>query len=348
MKGIFKLLASWERRRNDTFMYAVHKKSGQQHEITGATEYNRGVLKEVVRTGRRAPVLSRRSAMIVHRLIEAKICGLEDYKAQAAEKMDTSVASYWNTYGHLSEKEDLWEQCDGEESTFVFPGRTSIRQPIKTDGKDKKDCTKKYYTSRPNMTSFISVQCPCVHPKIIGFTLIREVETLGMAISIVLGFLNIPPRTLWYDNGCNLYYSALLRTPFLLRMCNIIVDRFHFKGHTCSNHYNADRYESLVEQRSVAAEVLNSVLEKSAGFIRYLNGRNIKPYLQIMFSLHKFSSIVKDHLNRRELPLLNITAAYYNSRFKCPCFLCKLLDDEETWEFSTIDSVSHIPIMSYM
>lgn len=78
-----------------------------------------------------------------------------------------------------------------------------------------------------------------------------------MAISTVLGFLNLPPRTLWSDKGYNLYDSALLRAPFLLRICNVVVDRLHFKGHTCSNHYNAYRYESILKQRSVYTKVLN-------------------------------------------------------------------------------------------
>lgn len=61
------------------------------------------------------------------------------------------------------------------------------------------------------MTSFISLQCPCRHPKIIGFTLIEEVESIAMAIYTLLAYLNLPPRTVWYDNSCSLYDSALLR-----------------------------------------------------------------------------------------------------------------------------------------
>lgn len=78
-------------------------------------------MKEVVRTGMHAAVLSRHSSMIVHTLIEAKLLGLQEYKEQAAHKVDTTVDSYWRKYGHFSWKRNLWSQCDGEQSTFVFP-----------------------------------------------------------------------------------------------------------------------------------------------------------------------------------------------------------------------------------
>lgn len=287
------------------------------------------------------PILSRLSCSILHELIEAKLSGLETYKKEAAKKLDKFVASYWSKYGHYSAKESgkCVYEMNGEKSLFVFPGRAAVRPPIKTDVKDKPECTKKYFTSRPNMTSFISLQCPCRHPKMIGFTLIKEVESIAMAISTIIGFLNIPPRTMWYDNACNLYDSAILRTPFLLRSCFLVVDRFHYQGHTCSNHYNPDRHKVLIMQRSVAAEVINSVMDKSFGFIRYLKGENIKPYLRILFALHNFGSMLKDEFRRSELPPLDM-GSYYNERFPCNCFLCQLMTDEEAWKRTTDESVN--------
>lgn len=217
------------------------------------------------------------------------------------------------------------------------------RAPNRTDRKDKADCTKKYYTSRPDITSFISLQCPCQHPKVIGFTLLKEVESIAMAISTMIEFLNIPPRTVWYDNACNLYDYTLLRAPFLLRTCRLIVDRFHFQGHSCSNHYNPDRYESLVDERSVAAEVMNSVLEISASFIRYLKGENKRTYLRILFTMHNFAYNLKDDLNRNELPLLDI-GSFHNRRFPCTCLMCLLMDDSDLWQHATTESVSYEPI----
>lgn len=157
------------------------------------------VMLEVSRAGRRAPMLSRTACSILYKLIEVKLTTLEKYKVEAALKMDKSVSAYWRQYGHFSAQLEAAsnEANIVDDSTFVFPGRKQLRPAIMMDGKDKADCTKKYYTSRPNMTSFISLQCPCSHPKIIGFSLIKEVESIAMAISTVAAFLNFPPHTVW-------------------------------------------------------------------------------------------------------------------------------------------------------
>lgn len=243
--------------------------------------------------------MRRVSAMILHDLIDAKLCALKTYMHEAAAKIDVSVCRYWATYGHFETKtvtERIGEEVHSSvyDSMYVFPGRRLLRARMRTDGKDTSDCTKHYYKSRPHMTSSISLQCPCEHPKIIRFTLLKEIDSIAMAISTVIAFLNFPPRTEWYDNACNMYDSALLRATFLLRYYALIVDRFHFKGHTCSNQYNTARYKSLTRQRSTAAEVMNAVVEKSANFIRYLKGTNVKPYLKILFAVHNFKSMLKD------------------------------------------------------
>lgn len=115
------------------------------------------LLNEVIRAGRRAPVLSRKACQIVHELIDTKLGAFAAYKADAASKIHATVCKYWERYGHFN----VNGMKDGteEDSRFVFPGRSRLRPAIKTDGKDKAECTKKYYTSRPNMTSFISIQC---------------------------------------------------------------------------------------------------------------------------------------------------------------------------------------------
>lgn len=195
------------------------------------------------------------------------------------------------------------------------------------------------------MTSFISLRCPCKQPKIIGFALIKEVESIAMAISTVLAYLTFPPRTLWYDNCCNLYDSDLLRTPFLLKSCLMVVDRFHFQGHSCSNQFNPNRYDLLRNQRSVAAEVMKAVIERSAGFIRYLRGENIRTYLRVMFAIHNFISIVKDDLNRSELPVVDFSILY-NGRFCYDCAYCSLMMETEEWNRAKVQSISYQPIIT--
>lgn len=183
---------------------------------------------EFVRVGKKAPNLSRISCSIAHTLVDDNLSTFQDHKRDAAERLDQSVSSYWMKYVHLGKKDIDENSRDENEQLYVFPGRDLIRPPMRTDVKDKPGCTKKYHTSRQDMSSFISLQCPCKHPKIVGFALIKEVESIAMAISTVLAYLKFPPRTLWYENSCNLYDSALIRTPFLLRSCLLVVDRLHF------------------------------------------------------------------------------------------------------------------------
>lgn len=307
-------------------------------------------LSETTRVGKRAPILSRTASRIVHELIDLKLEGLKKLQHEVVEKTDCTVWRYWKSYGHYGDAKQEEPSSllhDDEEkdsqSVYVFPGRKSVRPTIQVDGKDKTDCTKHYYTSRPDMTSFISLQCACRHPKVIGFTLIKQVESIAMAISTVLGFLKYPPRTLWYDNACNFYDSALLRTPFLLRSSTIMVDRFHYQGHTCSNQFNPDRFKSLVGERSVAAEVMNAVMEKSASFIRYLKGENIKPYLTVLFATHNFKAMLKDRMKRKDLPLLDYCKEY-NKIFPCLCAMCRIRPLRNIWIDVTLNSIDYIPI----
>lgn len=159
-----------------------------------------------MRVGKQSALLSRESCRLVEALIKEKLSGMELLKTEAAAKMDRSVMNYWDKYGHYAGRnEELLEELKEKEvdNLFLFPGREMERTPFKFDGKDKSDCMKKFFTGRPNMSSFISLQCSWRHPKIIGFTLISEIESIAMSISTVLDYLNLLPRTSWYDNACN-------------------------------------------------------------------------------------------------------------------------------------------------
>lgn len=185
---------------------------------------------EVPSSGKAALLLSRAACQVVQELINLKLEGIATIKAEMVEKMDETVWKDWTDYGHFSMKTAPRPRlrtysCDAEsvgvgefgKAVYVFPGRENLRPTIRNDVKGKTECTKKYYTSRPNMTSFLSLQCALRHPKIVGFSLLKEVESIYMDISTVISYLRLPPRTAWYDYACNLYDAALLRTPFLLR-----------------------------------------------------------------------------------------------------------------------------------
>lgn len=90
---------------------------------------------------------------------------------------------------------------------------------------------------------------------------------------------------------------------------------------------------------------MNSVLERSESFIRYLKGENIRPFLRILFAVNNFTSVVKDDLNRKELPLLDM-GKLYNDRFSCSCPFCQKHLDADTWAHATMDTVTFTRIHS--
>lgn len=170
----------------------------------------------------------------------------------------------------------------------------------------------------------------------------KEVDSIATALSTVLAFFNFAPSTVWYDNACNCCDYAILRMPFLRMTTFLIVDRFHFKGHSCCNQYNPDLHKTLVNQLSCAAVIMNAVLDKSSSFIRYMKGQKRRQYLRIMFALKFFPSILKDQLNRYELPIVDKTK-FFNQRFPCEYSLGYDLADYAVWQRVTVDTVQYEP-----
>lgn len=49
--------------------------------------------------------------------------------------------------------------------------------------------------------------------------------------------------------------------------------------------------------------------------------------------------MVKDNLNRSELPIVDFDA-FYNERFTCSCPFCQLLLEIDEWKHATLDFIS--------
>lgn len=64
----------------------------------------------------------------------------------------------------------------------------------------------------------------------------------------------------------------------------MIVDRFHFTEHTCSKFYNGSLHSILDDDRTVAAEVINAVIDKCSNHINYLEGRTVAPFMKMIFA----------------------------------------------------------------
>lgn len=157
--------------------------------------------------------------------------------------------------------------------------------------------------------------------------LLRECESISAALSCILTHFDVPPRTVWYDNGCNLYDSACIRIPWLLRWTWLVVDRFHYTGHNCSNIFNADAHRSLDADRSVAAEVINSLIDNGVAHITFLEGRNVMPFMKAVFAYINAAAHIRDKLRRDDLEDEDILHQF-RERFRCVSRCCVVIGDD--------------------
>ena len=88
-------------------------------------------------------------------------------------------------------------------------------------------------------------------------------ESPRTAFDILTTRFRTPPKVVVYDNCCKLHAMALKREPHRFRKTKFLVDRFHSKGHTCSDGYHMDTYhkdKNIREINSKLCEQLNARL----------------------------------------------------------------------------------------
>lgn len=259
--------------------------------------------------GERHPVLSRQGAGVVEYLIHKRVEHLEECLDALSAKMHESSLNYWKNFGHVQpDRAEIVieaQKTEHGESNYVFTGRENCRTAISFEKVDKQACTKNYAKGskgqKSAITSFFTVQCACEQPRIFGFVVLNQCKSISAALSAITTHFPIPPRNIWYDNACNTYDSGMLRIPWLLRWSRLLVDRFHYTGHNCSNIFNGDLHNDLDADRSVAAEVINSLINKGASHISYLEGKNVKPFMKVVFAYVNACAAVRDKLGRDDL-----------------------------------------------
>lgn len=72
------------------------------------------------------------------------------------------------------------------------------------------------------------------------------------------------------------------------------MDLCHYNGHKCCNIYNGDLQRTLDADRSVSAEVINSVITKGASHINYLYVKNVTPFMKIVFEYVNATAVLRD------------------------------------------------------
>lgn len=158
-------------------------------------------------------IFTRLMATSIATLFEMRIASMEKYLQKLDSKMHPSSLNYWRQFGNCSlgsiqSRSEARRSATGSApqvllplmeinsykgSLYVFPGRTRRRHGIYFDKLDRKECTKNYFKGNSQIPSFMIVQCCCAKPKLLGFVILKQCESLSAAISSVLTHFNIPP-----------------------------------------------------------------------------------------------------------------------------------------------------------
>lgn len=157
--------------------------------------------------------------------------------------MHPSSIEYWRRFGNvLSTNINADDAGDTgrleaevnsyRNSLFILTGRKMVRTEIQLDKVDDQDCSKNYFKGNSAIPSFITVKCCCENPKLLRFVILKKFESILAALSSVLTHFPLTPRRVSYDNACNTYDSSVTRIPWFLRWIMLMVDRFHYTGHT--------------------------------------------------------------------------------------------------------------------
>lgn len=94
-------------------------------------------------------------------------------------------------------------------------------------------------------------------------------ESPRTAFDILMTKFNEMPRNIIYDDACHLHLFALKREPARFKNTRFMVDRFHARGHLCTNGYDMKKY---VEDDTI--RTLNSQLaEQNNAHLRNLNSQ---------------------------------------------------------------------------
>ena len=233
---------------------------------------------------------------------------------------------YWQNYGsvihHLMHHDD--DGSYGEAKGFIFPGRNHYRKDLVFDVTEKFECQKQYVKSKRFTPGILTVQCCCDRPQLIGYIVMVRAESTALALTSVLTNFGIPPRVVYYDNGCNLVKSILTRAPWLLHVSKFVVDRFHFKSHTCSEIFDPDAYHLMDTDVTTTAESINARLEKTVPYLRYVSGENFIPYLNIRFALLNIATRYRKMHQIEDLEDEDLWK-YFKEVVECECWSCSTI-----------------------
>ena len=189
----------------------------------------------------------------------------DEYFWKFSSSAGEDIASYTLTHrsGDALNIEILPGGWMGESSRTgqLFPGNPIVRPCIEfgrtKKAENTKSCRKHYRKSDSHSPGIFTAQCVCRYPKLIGVSVMEECEGVSTALSVLLSRFKKLPRVCYYDNGCNLLKSIVLRVPWVNDECLIASDLFHYRTHKCNVVTDPDSYNLCRRHKTSAAESIN-------------------------------------------------------------------------------------------
>lgn len=270
-----------------------------------------------------SPKMARAVSAVVAGLLRQHMEHAKKYFLRLDMRMTEGCTRYAEKYGEIliPPMSEVSENDLGELSGTCFPGRERFRPALRFEAAEKHHCSKKYPRSTRFSPGIMTVLCCCSRPKVLGYVVLTRAESTACALSTVLTHFQVPPKTVYYDNGCNMMSSALLRVPWLLHMTRIVIDRFHFKSHTCSAFHDANMYPSMDSDRTTSAESVNARIGRALPYMRYIGGDNFVPFLKVRFALLNLSTEFRNKHNVQDIEDDDLHK-FCREMFVCLCCAC--------------------------
>ena len=256
----------------------------------------------------------------------------DKYMWSFQSSMNPAISSYADVHKdglglHMPAEEDWMDEAcvTGQ----FFPADPLVRPCIDFGNAKKaentKSCRKHYRKSDSHSPGIFTAQCVCRYPKLVGVSVMDECEGVSTALSVLLSRFRILPRVCYYDNGCNLLKSVILRVPWLNDRCLIASDRFHYRTHKCNSVTDPDSYLMCKEHQTSGAESINQQWKFSKAHVRYLAPNNLMPYLAIRSIFINIGALIRESSNATDLDDVHYRN-YFANAWVCKCTLCRCMN----------------------
>lgn len=295
---------------------------------------------ELLMSGEDVVYVAKEIALRVGDCLTIHVQYARDYFDSHDTYISKECEDYWKNYGSIL-LHNLGDYVQSPEQTGIcFPGRSRCRPGFFFDTKETHHCNKRYNASWSHTHGLMTVQCTCSNPKIIGYMIMTKPESTAIAGSSVVTHFPIPPRTIFYDNACNLFASMLSRIPWFLKLAKVVVDRFHYKGHKCCSFFDPDAYSKLDVDRTTSAESFNARIERAIHHMRYLSGSNLFSFLQVRFALLNLNAIYMQEKNKTDLEDEDVEG-FFKDLIDCNCDVCHLSTRLQQYQENAAELLHH-------